>query len=291
MERHIIAEHPNIFNIVTSDHPDSSEQKEDYPDRIKTTENMRAKEEFQSDDNSMDSGEDYESEVWKKLELVMVEGEKCSEMNLMKLLDDHNKIEKQPSTRKEENRKKSKTLDLNRQERKFSCPECDETFVSSFYLRTHQQKIHDGQAYECKVCHKSFSNFYKRNRHYKQVHSEKKLQCPFCDKTFALHNKLNSHLQDSHKRDSYPCGLCGESFSDCRSQTRHYKDVHVVEMLKCPACPNESFKSPYFLKRHFERKHIPKVKTVPCEFCEKLFVDLYSRNRHAVGIHGRNMNA
>ena len=143
--------------------------------------------------------------------------------------------------------------DLNNENAKIQCSDCDFNTSSIFYIRDHLRAEHEKINYECDECdYKSkFSSslsVHKKRKHREgpnisqqdnlshddpQLNKESRsvprsLKCKECDKVFACTTNLTRHSYVHTGIKPFPCNYCDKAFSRKDKLRVHYMKVHVT---------------------------------------------------------------
>jgi len=107
----------------------------------------------------------------------------------------------------------------------FKCAQCDKSFPSQSYLKTHVKRMH------------------------KLNVSEREKVCPYCGETKL---QLNDHILRAHKVKRFYCDLCPKSFKTS-VQKRIHINVHTGFKPYTCSCCHLSFSRLHHRKTHLER--------------------------------------
>jgi len=151
----------------------------------------------------------------------------------------------------------------------FTCPICNQVFVTKTELHMHTTKTHcDDKQYVCPVCMKAFT----RNSDllvHKNVHFVRPYVCQQCDKSFNENRQLQRHINRTHTDDKpFRCEKCDKAFRELRHLVRHHR-IHTGEKpFSCRIC-HKTFSDSSHLNRHM-KTHTGE-KPYACTVCEKKF--------------------
>lgn len=95
----------------------------------------------------------------------------------------------------------------------FVCKHCEEAFIDSIDLISHE-KIHTGdKSYICKQCGKTFKYTSCFEKHKVSHKGEKLYSCKYCRKVFTHSYSRNIHESIHTGEKLYTCKHCGKSFT------------------------------------------------------------------------------
>ena len=81
---------------------------------------------------------------------------------------------------------------------------------------------------------------------------------------------MTAHLKSVHKSESnVTCPVCFKVMKP-KSMYTHMNEIHSEPLFNCDLCP-ESFKSRWFLKKHFQDCHSGTVEQWKCDLCSEQF--------------------
>ncbi|KAI1896270.1 hypothetical protein AGOR_G00093070 [Albula goreensis] len=130
-----------------------------------------------------------------------------------------------------------------------SCPNCQKTFKTARYLKTHM-KIHSGQVpYHCDQCDKPFTQLGDLKTHRRTHTGERPYQCSQCGKCFGRSGTLKKHWRTHTGETPYVCTVCGKQFNQLGALKTHER-IHTGQRpYFCSRC-SQHFTYSYQLKRH-----------------------------------------
>ena len=135
--------------------------------------------------------------------------------------------------------------------------QCDMTFTSLSYIRSHNKRVHLKQfTFLCNLCGKGFMAKDKLHDHSIR-HTKKKpfgcticqrrfyleaelnrhapkcqgpgLSCPHCDRVFYSADYHAKHIKYQHENPTaFQCTICGSSLTGARNLVNHRRDVHGI---------------------------------------------------------------
>lgn len=149
--------------------------------------------------------------------------------------------------------------------KKYVCPNplCNREYVRSNDLKNHKcrdarepaamprkEKRIPERKFNCSLCTRRFFETSKLEIHFKRCHTESKrvklIFCEKCKKQFRDPHKLVLHnKQNCSVKVMYDCDMCSSSFEGKRRLVHHFANYHKINALK----------------------------TVPCNHCDKKFID------------------
>ena len=88
---------------------------------------------------------------------------------------------------------------IHKEGAELKCPQCEEKFGTSTFLKEHIQRVHEG-GYSCDQCEKSYSSKVILKNHIAIVHEGKTFNCDKCEKKFTKKTRLNMHLKTAHSK-------------------------------------------------------------------------------------------
>ena len=181
----------------------------------------------------------------------------------------------------------------------YQCKFCDQILSTQKLRDNHEFKRHTNPRKKSKlncdivlpgtddeICGKQFGF---HNKSGLQKHIMKKheidvknialIMCDICGQNFRAKEALKKHKERKHiPGKTIPCSQCGESI--LKLKMAYHKQSKHSEWNYCDLC---DFKSKLNITIHKENIHEPK--TMPCEFCGKLFAKQYYLNRHMKSQH------
>ena len=110
-----------------------------------------------------------------------------------------------------------------------TCPECNKSFSSKYYLKEHRLSKHLNVRFTCPLagCGKSLASRTVLKSHMDLMHGDRQRhQCGQCDKSFSMRHDLAAHVRGSHEGKKVRCSYCGNEFNRVSDRNRHERDVH-----------------------------------------------------------------
>ncbi|XP_030049973.1 gastrula zinc finger protein XlCGF26.1-like isoform X1 [Microcaecilia unicolor] len=165
----------------------------------------------------------------------------------------------------------------HRNEKLFTCIECNKSFTQLLALRTHQM-VHTGdKLFACTECNKIFTQLSNLNIHKKIHMGEKLFTCSQCNKSFSRLSNLKMHQMIHTGEKPFPCSVCNKSFTRLSKLKLHCM-IHTGDKpFPCIEC-NKSFADLSILKTH-QMTHM-ESKPFPCFECNKSFCRLSQLKLH-----------
>ena len=166
------------------------------------------------------------------------------------------------------------------------CELCGKGFAFDYELNDHHLKNHEGKGDQrmipcCKACDRTFDSWQLMLQHRDQEHATRneQHQCEVCGKILNSESSLRKHRR-KHSNKKHGCVTCGSRFTELRSLKIHIQMNHPnnseEKSLPCEFC-GKVFYSKLQLSRH---KRYHQGKKYVCETCGKAFVDLRDLNVH-----------
>ena len=143
----------------------------------------------------------------------------------------------------------------------YKCSFCNHTNRRPNHFWLHVKRIH--QMVKCKWC-KLFGQIDEIEPHEGRCGIAKKskvVDCHQCGKSFARKSVLKKHQESCLQNANLKCSLCKKIY--------HQKYAYHEHIKICSAKPQD-----------IGRKYNHRKKTVPCQICDKLFVDTKAKSQH-----------
>ena len=178
---------------------------------------------------------------------------------------------------------------IHEREKDLECEICKKTFRKHIGLKYHRASVHKiGEEMKCRECDKVFYNRYGLSDHMRRMHQNKKYICEFCDHRTSDKYKLDRHIAHMHTEDAIRneiCEECGCQFFAKEDLKRHIERVHMkVRNHKCDFC-QKSFFSIY--TRDYHMKIHTGQKDYKCRYCNKQFIQKVNRKTHEKKRHSK----
>jgi len=164
--------------------------------------------------------------------------------------------------------------------RRFSCPTCQQGFTRRYSLMLHQRTHTGAKPFCCQLCGMSFTRKDNLKLH-QQTHTGKKpFTCPTsgCSKSFYQKPNLDRHMLLVHVKDKqFKCDVCGLGFG-LRQTLKDHELTHMGQRdFGCRSC-GRTFETAEFLRRH-EGTHA-RDKPHQCKTCRRSFAQLKNLRAH-----------
>ncbi|XP_063709932.1 zinc finger protein 615-like [Culicoides brevitarsis] len=168
-------------------------------------------------------------------------------------------------------------------EKKFGCPDCEESFPYSYHLKKHRRTVHNYQpenvtticGYCGKLCSQKSLDSHIKNIHFK---SDTEFTCDLCQAKVSTKPGLINHMRSKHMELIYSCRYCEESFPNYSCRRTHEVRFHTFDYkFTCNFCPKK------FMERVQLRKHIAThtgERRYRCEICAMAFITLTNLKLH-----------
>ena len=126
---------------------------------------------------------------------------------------------------------KFKGLSKHKKPRKFTCKECETSFISQALLNSHH--IQEHQPVKCPDCVKIFTTPSTLARH-SYIHKPLKYHCEHCPEKYAFQSALDRHLTSHRKHPTFICHHknCGRAYFSNSELIKHVR-VHDGKIWKC----------------------------------------------------------
>ena len=164
------------------------------------------------------------------------------------------------------------------------CPLCKRRRLTGLTLRWHLLNVH---AYKpCKTCKEIFDSDASLQQHFCPM---KNFHCDKCPKFFRSAVGWMLHHKKVHSGLRHVCHICGDQLSDVNSLRRHMACRHLAGRAgrvvpPCNIC-GKQMKSKDSLWNHERRVHLESYRSVPCQFCCRIFYSGFSLKRHLATVH------
>ena len=205
---------------------------------------------------------------------------------------------------------------MHKSEKKYCCETCTKKFVTSYKLTWHIRDVHEKSGdFACEFCGKRFFREYDKMLHERMHTGEKPFRCDDCGSAFHRKEVLKRHHNSVHSGIKYPCHLCKYEAKEKSHLRRHLKNVHKNSVLESQASqsadddlikeediepksdelkseilhetkPNSEQLRAIELLNDLKSKPEPAiVLNLTCDFCQKNFETLKSKQRHISCVH------
>ncbi|KOB72140.1 Uncharacterized protein OBRU01_12676 [Operophtera brumata] len=139
------------------------------------------------------------------------------------------------------NKPSQKNKKIRDPSRRYTCPECSETFPTPYSHRVHVRIVHKGpRIYQCKACDRAFVRRDQLRIHTRRDHlMERRFKCRVCDKAFYAQATMLKHELSHTNEMKYACDVCGKAFKFKTSLYPHMQ-IHAGDRrFKCEVCGQE----------------------------------------------------
>ncbi|XP_069588312.1 zinc finger protein Xfin-like [Ranitomeya imitator] len=144
-------------------------------------------------------------------------------------------------------------------DKKYSCTECDKSFLDKSKLAVHLRTHTGERPFKCSLCDKAFIQWSRLTEHRKTHTGEKPYVCSECGKSFLKMSKLTIHRRIHTGERPYTCAECGKQFTQQSNMVIHQR-IHTGERpFHCPTC-DKTFRYQSSLIRH-RRDHTGDTET------------------------------
>ncbi|XP_073532543.1 uncharacterized protein [Phyllobates terribilis] len=144
-------------------------------------------------------------------------------------------------------------------DKKYSCTECDKSFLDKSKLVVHLRTHTGERPFKCSLCDKSFIQWSRLTEHRKTHTGEKPYVCSECGKSFLKMSKLTIHRRIHTGERPYTCAECGKQFTQQSNMVIHQR-IHTGERpFHCATC-DKTFRYQSSLIRH-RRDHTGDTET------------------------------
>lgn len=153
-----------------------------------------------------------------------------------------------------ENLLKHKRIHSN--DKKYSCPYCQEQFLHWASRRYHIDSRHTGEKrFTCEYCGAKFRNSSHYSVHLRRHKGLTPFPCHLCDRSFITGNSLKLHLASHSDLKNFSCESCQKTYKTAKSLRIHKQTAHEREKnYICPVC-SRAYSQNHVLKTHLLRHH------------------------------------
>ena len=161
---------------------------------------------------------------------------------------------------------------------KYSCSECDKSFISEGGLMLHTKGHLNIFDYECDKCNKKFRQKGQLKIHNIVVHEKiYPTICPICGEGFPTKTQLKRHITKHTGEKNFNCKFCKKAFRLSGHRTKHELIHGDIREFACNMCPKR-FRTADNLKVHIKR-HLNQRDYI-CKVCNIAFVETSDLKRH-----------
>ena len=110
-------------------------------------------------------------------------------------------------------------------DRRFKCPypECNKSYKSEHYLKTHLLIHAQQKNFECDACYKKFYDMQSLKFHMRTHTGERRYKCEVCGNLFVQQSHLKTHMRIHTQEKPYECPICGKAFRQLSNVLEHQK--------------------------------------------------------------------
>ncbi|XP_055529848.1 zinc finger protein 624-like isoform X2 [Wyeomyia smithii] len=145
---------------------------------------------------------------------------------------------------------------IHADEKRYTCPFCQEQFLHWASRRYHIASHHTGEKrYTCEYCGAKFRNSSHYSIHIRRHTGVTPYPCHLCDRSFITSNSLKVHLVSHSDSKNFHCDLCKKSYKSTKTLRLHQRTAHEHEKnYVCPLC-KRAFSQNHLLRAHLSKNH------------------------------------
>ena len=170
----------------------------------------------------------------------------------------------------------------NKDERRFSCPYCQQAFSRKYDMEKHSRKHTGDKPYKCGICGRQFVQVGSLAVHMRSHTGEMPYTCDVCNKGFAVKERLRLHQRTHTGERPYKCEHCDKSFARGGQLMVHRRTHTGDKPYSCTSC-DLKFTSSGNLKTHM--KLHAGSREFQCHLCEKAYPRADTLKRHILSFH------
>ena len=177
--------------------------------------------------------------------------------------------------------------DTHKEEKTFSCSECDVVFSSQVKLEYHKEKHlpKDLWSFTCTYCDTQFPSQARMKLHIANMHNSRQFKCIECEEVLPNRSQLQDHMSNAHPTSSFSmfqCSECNSKEFSLSSALDHYRLDHQDMPYICAKC-KLPFDNEQNLHIHLTNDHpelVGSETATTCIHCSEYFPKTVSKLRH-----------